>query len=187
MADPTDDAIADCEARIHELGKRLEKWDNRPVDLNDLDAELERIVDERGDEYAGLTNALYRQIETVCRIYLEGTDDQRARIRAILSGRRNLMSHFCGYPSVAAGEIRTPQDIEPLRIGLAAVSIENSSLDVRDLILSLETLYEAAVDAGIDPKPHFQDVAAISSTEPSEGGFSGTTMRDLLSRFHERM
>jgi hypothetical protein len=67
-----------------------------------------------------------------------------------------------------------------LRLGLAAVSIDDNGTDFRDTYVALGALYLCAVRCGMDPRPYFEEAAEISSgasnTEP-------TSMRDFLLRF----
>jgi len=67
-----------------------------------------------------------------------------------------------------------------LRLGLAAVSMDDNGTDFRDTYVVLGDLYVCAVRCGMEPEPYFQEAADISSGVPSIGQ---TSMRDFLLRF----
>jgi hypothetical protein len=67
-----------------------------------------------------------------------------------------------------------------LRLGLAAVSIDDNGTDFRDSYVALGDLYVCAVRCGIEPGPYFEEVAQISSGVPN---IEQTPMRDFLLRF----
>jgi hypothetical protein len=67
-----------------------------------------------------------------------------------------------------------------LRLGLAAVSIDDNGTDFRDTYVALGCLYIAAARCGMDPRPHFDEAAEISS---GVSNIEQTSMRDLLLRF----
>jgi hypothetical protein len=82
-----------------------------------------------------------------------------------------------------AAEIKSPHDVEKLRHGLAAISIEDVRFDYRDTLTSLARLFGAAEDAGIDPMPHFRQTADLSSTEMPKGG--GKPVAKMLREFDQ--
>ena len=67
-----------------------------------------------------------------------------------------------------------------LRLGLAAVSIDDNGTAFRDSYVALGDLYICAVRCGIEPGPYFEEVAEISSGVPN---IEQTPMRDFLLRF----
>jgi len=67
-----------------------------------------------------------------------------------------------------------------LRLGLAAVSIDDNGTDFRDTYVALGALYLSAVRCGIEPGPYFEEAAEISS---SVSNMELTPMRDFLLRF----
>jgi hypothetical protein len=87
-----------------------------------------------------------------------------------------------GYVYTSASRLQSSADGEWLRKGLAAASIENCSVDYRDVLLALAELYAAAEKVGIDPKPHFAAVAELSSSDAPQGGM--TPLRKMLADLH---
>jgi hypothetical protein len=66
-----------------------------------------------------------------------------------------------------AYRIRTAEDINHLRLGLAAASIIGEGIDPRDFGFAVDHLSMAAARAGIDARPHFQEAAALSGKRRS--------------------
>jgi hypothetical protein len=50
--------------------------------------------------------------------------------------------------------------------------MEDCQLDWRDTSIALHALFTAAKRAGIDPRPHFDEVGEMSSDEPSPPALS---------------
>lgn len=114
--------------------------------------------------------------------YLAGTDAEREHVRRAVAARWTLLDRVRGYAVSLAERIRTPQDVGLLRAGLAAMSIENCAVDYRDTLLALAELWVRAERAGIDPRPHFGAIAAVSDTQVPQGG--STPMAKTLREFH---
>jgi hypothetical protein len=95
-----------------------------------------------------------------------------------------MLSALLGYAYRAAKRIRSPEDREWLRWGLAAISIENCSKDWRDVLLALTELYVVAEEAGMRPKCDFAAVAKLSSDEqPRWSDASVREMMEHMSRY----
>ena len=67
-----------------------------------------------------------------------------------------------------------------LRLGLAAVSIDDNGTDFRDTYVALGALYLCAVRCGMEFGSYFEEAAEISS---SVSNMEQTSMRDFLLRF----
>ena len=67
-----------------------------------------------------------------------------------------------------------------LRLGLAAVSIDDNGTDFRDTYVALGALYLCAVRCGMEPGSYFEEAAEISS---GVSNMEQTSMRDFLLRF----
>ena len=113
----------------------------------------------------------------------------------ISARRRNLLSNedlndwFSGYPSYAAQVIRSPDDIELVRLALAGALIEDSRTDIREVYAGLSRLCLAAERGRIDPVPHFESVGTpqAKSSPPSRGlykligsNYSQSLLQDFL-------
>ena len=128
---------------------------------------------------------LHQAVDDLCILYLGATEDQRAQIRDSAANlpstvRQQLLNHI-GW---TAEQTRSYKDGEWVRKGLAAASIENNSLDYRDMFRELGGLYLAASNAGVNPSQYFRKAADLSSTRqallPSVG-----SMRDFLANFEQ--
>jgi hypothetical protein len=145
--------------------ERLLKWAR---DLGDVRSKYES---RDMDKYSEL-----------CSIYLEASPEQRRQLPTVLDPGNVWVEDFLygnlmyGYMRSVAELIRTPEDSQPLRLGLVAAAITDNPLDWRDLLISLAFLFDAATQAGIDPEPYFKEVIAIAP--PKTGKF----MQDFLKR-----
>ena len=102
-----------------------------------------------------------------------------ARIEDWTSSReraRNELSNMTFYMRRVASSIKSSEDTWRLSLGLAAAAILQEREDFRDIIVSLAFLYHAATRAGIDPEPHFLEVASLARPET----------RQFIERFLER-
>jgi len=84
----------------------------------------------------------------------------------------------------AADKIQSPGDVDWLAVGLAAASLEDSSVDYRDWLLAVAYLYASAEWVGIDPKlsRHFRFMLHSLSSEKPSGG--RTPVCQMLADFH---
>ena len=135
------------------------------------------------------------RFDAMCVLYLEADEKQRAQIPAILAREestrayariddwvssreraRTDLSDMIFYMRRVAGSIGSGDDIRRLKLGLAAAAILQEREDDRDIIVSLAFLYLAARRAGIDPEPHFLELASLARPET----------RHFIERFLER-
>jgi hypothetical protein len=142
--------------------------------LNDLQSRLEREYDPHPE--------INRLIEGLCSAYLESDPIDRTEIRAHVARRQRLGSLVWSFANgIAATRIQGAHDAPQLKLGLAAISIENCNSDYRDTLVSLADLFVRTEEAGIDPRTAFAAVAEISTGEPTSGGCDSlaSTMRDF--------
>lgn len=122
-------------------------------------------------------------------LYGEASPGQRAEIRRSLAGLDTW--DLVLYVRRVALPIHSPTDVDWLKKGLAAASIENGQFDFRDTIVSLVLLRYAAEKAGIDARQHFDetiaisDKAVVSSLENARDHRPGD-MRDIIYQFGPR-
>ena len=124
---------------------------------------------------------MYALLDQLCPIYLSAGPQQRAEIRSAVSDKEGIWSGLINYVYRAADRLQSSADREWLRLGLAAVSIEDCRIDFRDTVVALAELYVATEKAGIDPEPHFREVAELSSHQVSSGG--STSVSEILAKF----
>jgi hypothetical protein len=132
--------------------------------FDEINAELEVPSDHfRGELLAERDNL----IDQLGGFYLNATPRQRGAIRRFVQGSRRLILAFEDRVTWYGFRIKTVEDVRHLRLGLAAASIIGGGADFRDFHSSLDSLSKAASRAGIDPRPHFQEVAALSGKRRS--------------------
>lgn len=153
---------------------------NQPGGLtpNEFDRKSREVLERVGNGEAGLHTLL----DEVCPAYLEAPAVDREAVRAAVQSRRSMPDRVRAYAEMLAKSIRSPQDIDALSAALAAMSIENCASDYRDTLLTLAEIYVRAERAGIDPRPHFDSVAGLSSAEVPRGG--STPVARMLRDFH---
>jgi hypothetical protein len=110
----------------------------------DLLAERDDLIDQLGADY------------------LTAMPRRRGAIRRFIRARRRLVLAFEDRVSWHAFRIKTVEDDGHLRGGLAAAAIIGEGTDFRDFSFRLNHLTEAAARAGIDPRPHFQEVPDLA-------------------------
>ncbi len=169
------------------LNEEIKDWrrktEQAPAEQKESEETWKLYVDKSGG------SVIFRRMEerfvVLSEVYLETTPEQRLKIRKAFDGLNALLGMALSVPGTLARHIKTEKDVGALRIALAAASIQNSRIDVRDLIVHLDEVYAIAQKAGIDPQPHFNDVGKLSSRQPSSGSFRWSVC-DLLCNHHRR-
>ena len=199
MVGNTTAKVKDLIGRIGTIDQALVEWGRA------LDVEAERLARERGvgpearlKYLAGLAgedgariratvgvgprDAAYDFLDELCAAYLEAKSGEHEGIRQALAGTKRLRHQLFDYAGRCVTFIHSPEDIQWLRLGLAAASIEDVRIDFRDTLLALGSLYTAAVRAGIEPLTQFNAVAEISNSERSTA-YNHRSMREFLAGF----
>lgn len=178
--------------QIIELEERFQQW-VEPIDrtwsetleegytLDDHKRKVKEIAQSQIARYDPYQD-MFALLDQVCPIYLSASSQRRAEIRAAVSDKEGMWSGLINFVYRAVERLQSPADKEWLRLGLAAVSIEDQSMDIRDTFVALAELYVAAEKAGIDPKPYFSEVAELSSDQVPRGGTK--SINETLSEFH---
>ena len=115
-----------------------------------------------------------------CRLYLQGEEALRREIRHSFDEWTSVRGRVFAKAWSFADKLADTCDGRWLRLGLAAVSIDDNGTDFRDSYVALGVLYISAVRCGMDPRPYFDEVAEISS---GVSNVERTSMRDFLLRF----
>jgi hypothetical protein len=141
-------------------------FENTDIEFDDLRKQLEAIE----EQCASSNLVIYQPSEEheqffkdLCRLYLDASPKQRARLRSAVSDKPGILNHLLGYVYKSAEQIHSVKDKEWLRIGLAAASLENCGSDYRDSLLALAELYVAAEVASINPRSEFKVVAGLTN------------------------
>ena len=106
---------------------------------------------------------LTSDLRLACRLYLRGEEALRREIRDSFGEwtavRGRMLAKACTFAEKLAGTCNDRW----LRLGLAAVSIDDNGTDFRDTYVVLGTLYLCAVRCGMEPAHYFEEAAEISS------------------------
>src|SRR5215211_6537225 len=125
---------------------------------------------------------LASDLSLACRLYLQGGEALRREIRDSFGEWTAVRGRMLARAWAFADRLADTCDGGWLRLGLAAVSIDDNGTDFRDTYVALGALYLCAIRCGMEPGPYFREAAEISS------GVSNTEltpMRDFLLRFEE--
>ncbi|CAN5892939.1 hypothetical protein BH18ACT11_BH18ACT11_20480 [soil metagenome] len=117
-----------------------------------------------------------------CRLYLQGGEALRREIRNSFSEWTAVRGRMLARAWPFAESFADTCDDLWLRLGLAAVSIDDNGTDFRGTYVALGDLCVCAVRCGMAPRPYFEDAAEISSGVST---IEQTPMRDFLLRFEE--
>ena len=175
--DDFDDALGEWEAKYNEWVKPINQFvqeafikiNKDGYSLTDFERDYKAIEARersRYDPQPEITEILDR----LCSEYLGSTPKEREQCRSLVRNRKGVLGALIGYVYSATERLGTTKDINHLRLGLAAASIENCATDYRDDLVALADLWLAAERAGFDLSPHFRNVANLSSDERPQGG-----------------
>jgi len=116
--------------------------------------------------------------------YLNGNDSLRAEMRALV-GKADCLPRGL-LPVVGRYQARMTEATvhTALRLGVAAVSLENFRTDPRDSFDYLSGLYQQAYGFGVDPQPVFNEIARLSSST-KDYPYSWGSMQEFLSTFDQ--
>jgi hypothetical protein len=123
---------------------------------------------------------LASDVDLACELYLTYGEGLRSEIRTSFgvwtAVRGCMLDRAWSYAR------RLSETCEPrwLRLGLAAVSIDDNGTDFRDGYVVLGGLYVCAVRCGVEPGPYLEEAAALSSAVPN---IERLSMRDFLLGF----
>ena len=158
-------------------------WQGLKIRMDDRQAEYRRSwlrapLGEPAHQPGG--KELASDLDLACRLYLQDQDVLRSEIRNSFSEWTSVRGRMLARAWPFADRLADTCDERWLRLGLAAVSIDDNGTDFRDTYVALGALYLCAVRCGMDPRPYFEEAAEISS---GASNTELTSMRDFLLRF----
>ena len=103
-------------------------------------------------------------LSLACRLYLRGDEALRREIRGSFGEWTAVRGRMLAKACTFAEKLADTRDDRWLRLGLAAVSIDDNGTDFRDTYVALGNLYLCAVRCGMEPVPYFEEAAEISSS-----------------------
>jgi len=123
---------------------------------------------------------LASDLHLACELYLRGDETLRREIRKSFGEWTAVRGRVLAKAWSFADKLADTCDDRWLRLGLAAVSINDNGTDFRDSYLALGDLYVCAVRCAVEPGPYFEEAAEISS---GISNVEQSSMRDFLLRF----
>jgi len=119
--------------------------------------------------------------DELCALYLEATPEQRKRLPPMIAPPETKegnyqWGHLVAYMHWVSERIHNPEDVQHLRLGIAAAALAENPVDWRDNLGAYAVLHHAARKAGINPKPHFKEIADMANPE------ARSSIRAFLSR-----
>jgi len=118
-------------------------------------------------------------LKQVTDAYLSGDDDLRSQIRSAFSIDVVLLKYIHTFIFEMTNAIQSKDDVQALRRGLAAASIEENRVDANTMVVLLNDLIDKARSVGIEIDSHIREVAAYSNPEPSTRCY-GYSMQDFI-------
>ena len=160
-------------------GEGADPWREIKVRMGDRQAAYRRgwlraPIGEPAPQPGG--EELASDLNLACELYLRGDEVLRRQIRDSFEEWTAVR----GRMLAKAWSFADTCDDRWMRLGLAAVSIDDNGTDFRDSYVALGDLYICAVRCGMDPRPYLEEVAEISSGVPT---IERISTRDFLLRF----
>ena len=141
--------------RLHELIERLTPWKANVGNIesvnNPADAELQPV---------------YADLIDLADLYLGANHEDRTSVRRMIAANRSLKKVLDDGWFLRA----TPPDPDftrYLRLNLTAVSMTDGGFDYRGTLGKLKQWLQDARSRGIDPTPHYHEIASISNDQAS--------------------
>jgi hypothetical protein len=110
-----------------------------------------------------LTEEQTQWLDALCRFYLVCSPRERAEINRRVESKISFL--FFLYGNTAAVEAVRETNAEKVKLGLAALAIENGVFDWRDSLFVLVKLYHSAKKINLDPVAAFRQIAEIAGPE----------------------
>lgn len=123
---------------------------------------------------------LASDLELACELYLRCGEALRREIRTSFGKWTAVRGHMLARARSYARRLSETCEARWLRLGLAAISIDDTGTDFRDSYVALGNLYVCAVRCGMEPGPYFKEAATHSSGVPN---VEQASMRDFLLSF----
>jgi hypothetical protein len=119
----------------------------------------------------------------LCDAHIKGDEPQRSRVRAFIAERSKRGQLLWRFANRLTARVRAPEDAGLVTTALAAIAIDNCSANYRDTQMSLADLFVAAEQAGVDPRPLFEQAAEWATDELTPGGCE--SLAAMLRGFHD--
>lgn len=146
-------------------------------EMTELFQAIDRALSAEAEGDSSATDQARKRLEVdgtldrLCEVYLETGTDGRSAIRDFIASRRDQdmwLMNVCAH--WLADRVQGSEAARWLRLALAAVSIDDCGLDYRDTSLLMSKIFERAEQAGLNPRPDFEDMAERSTNRRTPGG-----------------
>jgi hypothetical protein len=160
-----------------------ERWQGLKIRMDDRQAAYRRgwlraPIGEPANQPGG--KELASDLDLACELYLRGDAALQREIRDSFSVWTAVRGRMLTKAWTFAEKLADTCDDRWLRLGLAAISIDDNGTDFRDTYVALGDLYLCAVQCGMEPVPYFEEAAEISS---GVSNLELIPMRDFLLGF----
>jgi hypothetical protein len=167
------------------LERKLHRWQVVMRNLFNKDSSKNRAMDNVGKNIADdfmrpYDTDLHQRLDQVCMFYLAGETKDRESMREFAHNQASLLYGLERHPQWCARQLDATKNQQFLKTGLSAVSLYDLKT-LSNTEINLEFLYRSGVNAGIDPKPDFKDVAALSAPTGRHPGYRST--QDVIAGF----
>jgi hypothetical protein len=169
--------------RPGEVASAVDLWQGLKIRMDDRQASYRRSwlrAPLGGPAHQPAGQELASDLSLACESYLRGDETLRREIRRSFDEWTAVRGRMLAKAWSFADKLADTCDDSWLRLGLAAVSIDDNGTDFRDTYVALGGLYIGAFRCGMEPGPYFEEAAEISSCDPN---MEPTPMRDFLLRF----
>jgi hypothetical protein len=140
---------------LHQLVERLTPWK----------ANIGRIEAVHKPEDAEL-QPVYNDLIDLANLYAGANHEDRTTVRRMVAANRSLKKVLAdGW--FLRGVSPEPDYLRYLRLNLVAVSITDGGFNPRDTLDKLKQWMQDARSRGLDPTPHYQEIADISNDQTS--------------------
>ena len=113
-----------------------------------------------------LTPELMDIITTLCKEYVAGSEEDRAKMRSLVTSETSFL--FLMFSRQLAEMAVQYNSEEYLKQSLIALLIENCKFDARDTMVSMSEVFHSAQKIGMRGNEFFLSMTSISGTEMSE-------------------
>ncbi len=140
---------------LHELVERLATW---KADVGSIESVHNPADSELQPIYADLLD--------LANLYVSANHEDRTTVRRMVAANRSIKKVLDDGWFLRT--VSPDSDyVHYLRLNLIAVSMSDGGFNPRDTIAKLKQWMEDARSRGLDPTPHFQEIANISNDQTS--------------------
>ncbi len=171
--------IKKLDSQLKELESQYKKWINPIEEINakyrdkfdseeDIPEEYYIDLKKAEDEQKRFKNPhieIYNYFDQLCLVYYDSKPKENEEIRNIVLKNKGILNCLLGYALRSSTLLDQYPDIELLRMGLVALSIENCSTNYLKTKTMLKDLFLKGERNNLDSKNEFIKLSFISSNK----------------------